>query len=85
VIHFLFVCLFVCFSGQGFSLYSPGCPGTHFVDQAGPELRNPSASAPPSAGMHHHAWLSDNIFFLVVTFYTDLSFDILSLSLNKEI
>jgi hypothetical protein len=26
------------------SLYSPGCPGTHFVDQAGLELRNPPAS-----------------------------------------
>jgi hypothetical protein len=27
------------------SLYSPGCPGTHFVDQAGLELRNRPASA----------------------------------------
>jgi hypothetical protein len=27
------------------SLYSPGCPGTHFVDQAGLELRNSPASA----------------------------------------
>jgi hypothetical protein len=27
------------------SLYSPGCPETHFVDQAGLELRNPPASA----------------------------------------
>jgi hypothetical protein len=27
------------------SLYSPGCPGTYFVDQAGLELRNPPASA----------------------------------------
>ena len=27
------------------SLYSPGCPGTHFVDQTGFELRNPPASA----------------------------------------
>jgi hypothetical protein len=27
------------------SLYSSGGPGTHFVDQAGPELRNPPASA----------------------------------------
>jgi hypothetical protein len=27
------------------SLYSPGCPGTHFVDQTGLELRNPPASA----------------------------------------
>jgi hypothetical protein len=26
------------------SLYSPGCPGTHFVNQAGLELRNPPAS-----------------------------------------
>jgi hypothetical protein len=29
------------------SLRSPGCPGTHFVDQAGLELRNPPASASP--------------------------------------
>jgi hypothetical protein len=39
----------LCFSwlppSQGYSLYSPGCPGTHFVDQAGLELRNPPASA----------------------------------------
>jgi hypothetical protein len=27
------------------SRYSPGCPGTHFVDQAVLELRNPPASA----------------------------------------
>jgi hypothetical protein len=27
------------------SLYIPGCPGTHFVDQASLELRNPPASA----------------------------------------
>jgi hypothetical protein len=26
------------------SLYSPGWPGTYFVDQAGLELRNPTAS-----------------------------------------
>jgi hypothetical protein len=34
--------------GRGFdrvSLCSPGCPGTHFVDQAGLELRNLPASA----------------------------------------
>jgi hypothetical protein len=30
------------------SLCSPGCPGTHFVDQAGLELRNPPASASAS-------------------------------------
>jgi hypothetical protein len=27
------------------SLYSPGCPETHFVNQAGLELKNPPASA----------------------------------------
>ncbi|GAB1302510.1 Polycomb group RING finger protein 6 [Apodemus speciosus] len=40
------------------SLYSPGCPGTHSVDQAGLELRNPPASASQSAGItgaRHHA------------------------------
>ena len=45
---FLFVCLFVClflvFGGR-VSLYSPDCPGTHFIDQAGLELRNSPVSA----------------------------------------
>jgi hypothetical protein len=36
--------LFLFFE-TGFSLCSPGCPGTHFVDQAGLELRNLPASA----------------------------------------
>jgi hypothetical protein len=30
------------------SLCSPGCPGTHSVDQAGLKLRNPPASASAS-------------------------------------
>jgi hypothetical protein len=58
-----FVCLFVCLFvlRQGVSLYSPGCPGTQSVDQAGLELRNPPASAsqvldkrrvPPPPGMY---------------------------------
>jgi hypothetical protein len=33
------------------SLYSPGCPETHFVDQAGLELRNPPASASRVLGL----------------------------------
>jgi hypothetical protein len=33
------------------SLYSPGCPETHFVDQAGLELRNPPASASRVMGL----------------------------------
>jgi hypothetical protein len=38
------VCLFLVFRDR-VSLYSPDCPGTHFVDQAGLELRNLPASA----------------------------------------
>jgi hypothetical protein len=33
------------------SLCSPGYPGTHFVDQAGLELRNPPASASQVLGL----------------------------------
>jgi hypothetical protein len=33
------------------SLYSPRCPGTHSVDQAGLELRNPPASASRVLGL----------------------------------
>jgi hypothetical protein len=39
----LFVCLFVF--RDIYFLYSPGCPGTHSVDQAGLKLRNLPASA----------------------------------------
>jgi hypothetical protein len=50
---------------DGVSLYSPGCPGTHFVDQAGLELRNLPASASrvlEFKGVCYHARL---IFFNV--------------------
>ena len=40
-----------CFFGDRVSLYSPGCPGTHFVDQAGLELRNLPASASQVLGL----------------------------------
>jgi hypothetical protein len=33
------------------SLYSPGCPGTHSVDQASLKLRNPPASASQVLGL----------------------------------
>jgi hypothetical protein len=51
-----FVCLFVClFVFMVFrdrvSLCSPGCPGTHSVDQAGLELRNLPASASRVLGL----------------------------------
>jgi hypothetical protein len=52
----LFVCLFVfcfcfCFFRDRVSLYSPGCPGTHSVDQAGFKLRNSPASASQVLGL----------------------------------
>jgi hypothetical protein len=34
-----------------FSVCSPGCPGTHSVDQAGLELRNPPASVSRVLGL----------------------------------
>jgi hypothetical protein len=37
--------------GDRVSLYSPGCPGTHSVDQAGLELRNLPASASQVLGL----------------------------------
>jgi hypothetical protein len=47
----VFLFLF-CFSKTWrVSLCSPGCPGTHSVDQAGLELRNPPASASPVLGL----------------------------------
>jgi hypothetical protein len=46
---FLFVCLFVF--RDRVSLCSPGCPGTHYVDQAGLQLRNPPASASQVLGL----------------------------------
>jgi hypothetical protein len=47
----VFVCLFVCFFQDRVSLYSPGCPGTHSVDQAGLEFRNLPASASQVLGL----------------------------------
>jgi hypothetical protein len=47
--HKIFLSFFLSFFTFIFldrvSLCSPGCPGTHSVDQAGLELRNPPASA----------------------------------------
>jgi hypothetical protein len=37
------------------SLCNPVCPGTHSVDQAGLELRNPPASASQVLGLKAHA------------------------------
>jgi hypothetical protein len=46
----LFFFFFLVFRDR-VSLYSPGCPGTHSVDQAGLELRNLPASASRVLGL----------------------------------
>jgi hypothetical protein len=50
VFLFCFVFWFLVF-GDRVSLCSPGYPGTHFVDQAGLERRNPPASASQVLGL----------------------------------
>ena len=50
LVHTIFLFLFLFFRDR-VSLYSPGCPGTHSVDQAGLELRNPPASASRVLGL----------------------------------
>jgi hypothetical protein len=45
-----FFFLFLVFRDR-VSLCSPGCPGTHFVDKAGFELRNLPASASQVLGL----------------------------------
>jgi hypothetical protein len=48
----LFCFVLFCFVfRERVSLYSPGCFGTHFVHQAGLELRNPPASASRVLGL----------------------------------
>jgi hypothetical protein len=49
-LFFWFFLVFLVFRDR-VSLYSPGCPGTHFVDQAGLELRDPPASASRVLGL----------------------------------
>jgi hypothetical protein len=48
---FLFFFFFPLVFRDRVSLCSPGCPGTHSIDQAGLELRNLSASASQVLGL----------------------------------
>jgi hypothetical protein len=49
-----FLVLVLVFFRDRVSLCSPGCPGTHSVDQAGLELRNLPASAFQVLGLKVH-------------------------------
>jgi hypothetical protein len=57
--HEIFLCFFFFFFFLVFrdrvSLCSLGCPGTHFVDQAGLELRDLPASASQVLGLKVYA------------------------------
>jgi hypothetical protein len=59
----LFCFLVWFFETEFLCIYSPGCPGTHSLDQAGLELRNPPASASRVQGLKtcattpgYHTW-----------------------------
>jgi hypothetical protein len=71
VVFCLFVCYFFFFQDR-VSLFSPGCSGTHFVDQAGLEFRNPAASASPVLGLKACATTPgfDVIFYLIFSLFT---------------
>jgi hypothetical protein len=76
--------LFLVFRDQ-ISLYNPGCPGTHSVDQAGLELRKPPASASQVLGLkasaicssccHTLAWPSPSRWSVGCTFALSVSPD----------
>jgi hypothetical protein len=63
--YFTYWVLFLFFSRQGFS-GSPVCPETHFVDQAGLELRNPPAPASKVLGLKACATTAGYILFFVL-------------------
>jgi hypothetical protein len=64
--HFVLFCfvLFLFFFYDRVSLYSPGCPGTHSVDQPGLELRNLPACASQVLGLKACATTAQLVSFL---------------------
>jgi hypothetical protein len=51
VLFFIIIIIIILVFRDKVSLCSPGCPGTHSVDQAGLELKNPPASASRVLGL----------------------------------
>jgi hypothetical protein len=69
--YFSYFVLFLVFQDR-VSLCSPGCPGTHFVDQAGLKLRNPPASASQMLGLKACATMPGlNYFSIALIKYHD--------------
>jgi hypothetical protein len=65
--------LFILVFRDRVSLCSPGCPGTHSVDQAGLKLRNPPASASQVLGLKACATTAQQSILLICTFSETLS------------
>jgi hypothetical protein len=61
---FLLIIIIILVFRDRVSLCSPGCPGTHSVDQAGLKLRNPPASASQVLGSKACATRPSNSLFL---------------------
>jgi hypothetical protein len=66
-IFILFTYLFLFFWDR-VSLYSPGCPGTHSVDQAGLELRNSPAFASQVLGLKACATTAWPLYLFLIMF-----------------
>jgi hypothetical protein len=66
-VFLVFVFFFLVFRDR-FSLYSPGCPGTHFVNQAGLKLRNPPDFASRVLGLKVCATTPGQMYFLIIYF-----------------
>jgi hypothetical protein len=85
---FLFVCLvgfcFLFFRDR-VSLCSPGCPGTHSVDQAGLELRNLPASASRVLGLKVFATMPGfQVYSYLMQIISLLTLVLVDLHKNKE-
>jgi hypothetical protein len=77
----LFFVFFILVFRDRVSLYSGGCPGTHFVDQANLELRNTPASGSQVLELKVCATTARLFFFVVVVFlkiFSLFTFEMLS-------
>jgi hypothetical protein len=66
----IFKLLFFSFLRDRVSLYSPGCPGTHSVDQVGLKIRNPPSSASQVLGLKVCATMPSSNYFLLGILFT---------------
>jgi hypothetical protein len=70
---YYYYCYYILIFRDRVSLYSPGCLGTHFVDQAGLELRNLPASASQVLGLKACATTPGFIYVFIYFYFYVLS------------